>query len=809
MNRIVGLKRLSIGLICITLTLITAVTLTGCASEQPGVFDWLKWNMNQKSGLPVYSGIVEAGVSAPVEIYFDEYGVPHIFADHEADMIYAQGYVMAMERLFQMDMTRRAIAGQLAEIVGPTFLQDDRFNRTVGFYRAAELSEEALTPETRLLLEAFAAGVNDYIEQNLDNLSPEFILLGYTPEPWRSVDSLAVSKMMAWQLGGNMNTELFLAAMLEEVGLEKTLELFPFYPEGGMTITGPEFSGISSAAALRLIELGNLAGLAPREPGIGSNNWVVSGDHTASGGAILASDMHLGLGLPPIWYMNHLSIPGQNVTGVMFPGIPGVIAGFNDHIAWGETNLGPDVMDLYQIKFNEDDDSLYLYNDEWLEAEIIEEVIKVRGEEDELLRIRVTSHGPVITDVTELQPGAYPLSLRWVALEATLESEAMLGMIRATNFEQFRAALTNFMAPAQNFVYADTEGNIGYLGNGLFPIKSESHRESGNGLLPVPGWTDEYEWTGFVPWEEIPFLYNPPAGIIVTANHKAVDDSYPYFLSYEWAHPSRAQSILRELEGRDNLNLEDMKAIQASFYNSHAEEMAPVLVEILQRATLSDPEQQALTVLAQWADYPVETADSAAAAIFHTFYPLLAANIFTGQVPEPLLERLIGYSYPVLDQMVISGDSLWFDDRDELVAESFRQAVAKLSAELGENVMEWQWGDIHTLTFKHYLGDNVSEKKYNRGPFPVGGSGSSPAALGFSRRLDLPFQVRSAAPWRYVIDLSDHTAYDMLAIGNSGHFRSPHYDDLLQMWLNFEYKPRLIDQLEIKKAARLLTLKPY
>ncbi len=802
------MKKLSFRLVCLSLALFLAVTVSGCAADQPGALDWLKWNFNQKSGLPVYSGTIIAAVNEPVEIYFDDYGVPHIIAQNDHDMVYAQGYVQAMERLFQMDLTRRNIAGRLSEIAGPSFLQEDGFNRTIGFYRAAELSLEVLTPETRTLLDAYCAGVNDYIEENLENLPPEFYLFGYSPDPWEPVDSLAIAKLMAWFLGGNMNTELFLAALVDEVGLDKASELFPAYPEDGVTIIGRALAGLNSAAAADLIELGNLSGFAPRGPGIGSNNWVVSGELTASGGAILASDMHLSLDLPPIWYMNYLSSPDVNVTGVMFPGISGVIAGFNDYIAWGETNLGPDVMDLYQIQFHETDDTLYLYNDAWIEAEIIEEVIKIRGGAEEPLRVRVTRHGPVVTDVVELQPGEYPLSLRWTALEATLEAEAMLGMIRATNFDEFRQALTNFSSPAQNFVYADVEGNIGYLGNGLFPIRSESHREAGNGLLPVPGWTDEYEWAGYVPWEEIPSLYNPPSGIIVTANNKVVGDDYPYFLSYEWAHPSRAQSILRGLEGRDNLTLEDVMAGQASLYNSHAETMAPVLVNLLRGAALNEQEQEALGELEQWGRDPVETVDSAATAIFHTFYPLLAKNIFVDQVPEELLSRVIGYSYSVLDEMLITGESAWFADLDDLLAASFRETVANLSELLGEEVSAWQWGDIHTLTFKHYIGDDVSAKKYNRGPFPVGAGNNSPAALGFSRQPKLPYAVGSAAPWRYGIDMSDHTAYDMLAIGNSGHILSPHYDDLLEMWLNFEYKPRLFDPAEIKASERLLTLIP-
>jgi penicillin amidase len=790
------------------LVILLAFLIRDCASEKTGVTDFLKWNFSQKSGLPQYSGTILAGVDAPVEIYFDDYGVPHILAQTERDLFYAQGYVHAMERIAQMDMTRRAIAGRLSEVAGPALVESDRFHRTIGFRRAAERSYAVLSGETRRVLEAYSAGVNDYIEQNRKNLPPEFILLNYAPEPWDPVDSLSIAKMMAWSLGGNMQTELYLAALAGEVGMEKAAELFPAYPEGGPSILGRAWTALDSGAALALIGLCEESVFPQGSPGIGSNNWVVSGRLTASGGALLASDMHLGLDLPSIWYMNYLSIPGLSVTGVMFPGIPGVIAGFNDHIAWAVTNLGPDVMDLYRIEFQAGNDSLYRYNDQWLQAEIIEEVIKVRGAADVPLRIRVTRFGPVVSDVIALPAGELPLSLRWTALEATREAEAMLGMTRATNFAEFRAALRNFEAPAQNFVYADVEGNIGYLGNGRFPIRSESHRAAGNGLLPVPGWTGEYEWTGWVPWEEIPGLYNPPSGLIVTANHKAVDDGYPYFLTYEWAHPSRALSILRELEGKDGLTLEQMMAAQASFYNSHAAQAVPLLAEILREAALGGREREALAILEEWGRNPVESADSAGAAIFHTLYACLAENLFAGQVSEALLGRMIGTSAAVLDRLIQAGQSAWYGDRVLLLAQSLHDAAAMLSETLGEDPARWRWGEIHLLTFKHPLGDSVSKTRYNRGPFPVGGSGSTPAAMGYARRLELPFRVGTGAPWRYVVDLADHTAYDILAIGNSGHIRSPHYADLLEMWLGMAYKPRLFRLAEIKKLGRLLVLEP-
>lgn len=782
--------------------------LSGCATEETGALDWLKWNFNRESGLPLYEGTVVTGVNSEVEIYFDDYAIAHLLADNEPDLIFAQGYVHAMERIFQMDLTRRAIAGRLAEIVGPDYAEDDLFSRTVGFRRAAQRSLEALPPQCVLLLESYAAGVNCYIEQNRDSLPPEFILLDYLPEPWEPLDSLSIAKMMAWALGSNMETELFLAALVDEVGPELTAELFPAYADYGPVILERSAQLIDSAAAAKLLQCSALAGLAPRGRGIGSNNWVVAPERSASGGALLSNDMHLTLDLPPIWYANYLSTPEYSVTGVIFPGVPGVIAGFNDHIAWGETNVNPDVMDLYEIKFNEDDDTLYLYNDEWCRARVYNEVIKVRGGEEIALRIRETEqHGPIISDLVDLER---PLALRWTGLDATLEAEGLRQMIRATNFEEFRAALTNFMAPAQNFVYADVEGNIGYLANGLYPIRSAGHREAGNGLLPVPGWTDEYCWEGFVPWEEIPSLYNPPAGLIVTANHRVVGDDYPYHLTYEWMPPGRALSILRELEGRSDLTLEDMIAVQGSFYNHHAATMVPVLLTALAKGELNAFEKEALAWLERYGSDPVDAADSVGAALFHTLYPLIIKEIFGPHVSDELLDRFYEYNaiLDLLDRILLTGVSGWTDDPDEAVCQAFRETVAVLLAKLGRNMEKWQWGKLHTLTFKHYLGDDVSKKQYNRGPFAVGGSYSTPGMAAFVPRPELPYEVYAGAPWRYAVDMSSHRAREVLAIGNSGHFRSPHYDDMLAMWLGMESKPRLFDPAAITTLERKLVLQP-
>lgn len=822
------LKKFFAGLVCLLLIL----PLSGC-SEEPGVFDWLSWYFNRGSGMPTYSGTVTTSVENEVDIYYDDYGVPHIYAENMTDVSFAQGYAQANDRLFQMDLMRRMVSGRLTEVVGGSqeeLVEDDVFHRVVGFRRAAKENLEVLSDSTLEKLEAFADGVNAYIEENEDELPPEFILFDYTPEEWTPVDSMVISKLIAWGLSGNMGTELFLYSLAAEIGedSEKFEDILPSYLDYGPTVVDEEaleeidFDADNASAmekdplperdpdgAAELLKAFQRSTWGNDNMGVGSNNWVISGEHTESGNPLLASDMHLPMDLPSIWYENHLIVPGEaNVTGVMFPGVPGVVAGHNEHIAWAETNLGPDVMDLYEIKFNDEEPHKYLYDDEWVEAEIIEEVVEVRGGEDIELEIPVTRHGPVISEAVEMDT---PLSLKWTGLEGTPKADALMGIMQATDFEEFREALSDWWVPAQNFVYADREGNIGYLGNGKFPIRSEAHEEAGNGLLPVPGWSSDYEWEGFVDMDEIPYLYNPPEGMIVTANERIVDDSYPYHVTYEWAHPSRGMAIRKELEDREYYTLEDMKEIQASFYNYQAKKLIPELVNSLEEAApeMGENEQEALVIMDEWGEEPREEVDSAGAAIFWRFYSFFVNNILVEQVPEDLEDMIFDYApLNVIDQKILSGESAWIEDFDAAVKDTFEQTVEDLSREMGSNLENWEWGEIHEITLKHHIGEDVSSRHYNRGPFPIGGSLSTPANMGFFPTEETPFEVWASAPYRYVVDITEHKGYDSLAIGNSGHADSEHYDDQLDMWLNMEYKEMLYDRDEIEDTDRILTLEP-
>lgn len=782
-----------------------------------------------RRGLPVTAGVIAAGVEKEVEIYRDGYGVPHIIARTPDDLFFAQGYVHAQDRLWQMDMTRRGVSGKLSEILGPDYVDIDRFALTVGFYRAAGESYDHLVDETKKVLAAYARGVNAFIEDNRRRLPLEFTLIGYRPALWDPLDTLAIGKYMAWYLGGNMNTEILLSALIAHVGEEMASELFPEYPAGGPVIApGRPAAGSAGAftsrdvpALVKLAGLGDLSGLAPRTADIGSNNWVVSGSRTGHGAALLANDMHLGMGLPNIWYANHLILEGEfNVTGVMFTGVPGVIAGCNEHIAWGFTNTGPDVQDLYLISLNPDNPHQYRYLDRWEDARVLREQIRVKGEaEPREAEVLITRHGPVISAAAGL---AQPLALRWTALEPTGEAEAVLHLARARNWEQFLAALEHFMAPTQNIVYADRSGNIGFRANGLIPI-----RKNGRGLLPVDGSTDEFAWESYIPWAELPTLFNPPEGIIVTANHRVVDESYPYFITSEWATPYRALGIWRELDGRERLTLEDMARAQTSFYNTHAEMVAPLLVDVLRLLpSLDDLEERALQLLYLYSCEPADDVDSPGAAIFHAVYMKLLELTFADEISRglseedarDLYERLLKarLATGALDRMLLAGESGWFNNvgtphretRDDIIAASFQEALAGLKEKLGPDPDEWRWGALHTITFSHDLGSvQALARIYNRGPFPVGGSAMTPAAMSYP--LLAPFGVTHSAPWRFMVDLHDHAIRDVLSTGISGHPFSPHYDDQMPLWLAGEYKSMPFTVEECRALPRKLVLRPH
>lgn len=777
-----------------------------------------------------------AGLDAPVDVYRDAYGIPHIFASTSHDLFYVQGYVHAQDRFWQMDFWRHTSTGRLSEMFGEATLDTDRFLRTMGWARVAQQELEALDPTGLAILAAYADGVNAYLDDHQGSaLSLEHTILGllnadYQPEPWLPVHSLAWTKAMAWDLGDNMDREIERAQLLKTLSPKQVAEIIPAYPEDGPVIVpgytesgatvgapavvthllDPEVSTALSVVGRRAAGLEALLGMTGAE--IGSNSWVISGDHTATGMPLLANDPHLPVQMPSIWYEVDLRCTPKGpdcpyqVTGFSFAGMPGVIIGHNDRIAWGFTNVGPDVQDLYIERVNPANPNQYEVNGEWQDMRIIEETIQVAGGDPVPLTVRYTRHGPIISETYGLLEGiseksnldippSYAIALRWTALEPSSVYTALWKMNSAENWDEFREAVSAFAVPAQNLVYADVDGNIGYQMPGNIPIRSGS-----DGTVPVPGWTDEYEWSGLIPFEELPYTFNPPQGYIVTANNPVTGSDYPYMISKNFAYGYRARQILQMIEERpDPISIQDIQTMQGDSRNLNAEQLVPVLMQV----ELEDDDLEAVrSLLANW-DYQ-DHMDSSAAALFEVFWRNLLAHTFHDDLPEEYWPDGGGRWYVSVLQLVERPDSAWWDnqmtpeveDRDDTFRQAFAAAVAELEEEQGSDPERWNWGDLHTVTFRNATlgtsGPAPVQALFNRGPYRT--SGGTEIVNATSWKASESYAVRALPSMRMIVDLSNlQNSLSINTLGQSGHAFHPHYNDMVDLWRNIQYHPMLWD----------------
>ncbi|MBB6450528.1 penicillin amidase [Geomicrobium halophilum] len=745
------------------------------------------WGYTQlMSGLPQVVGDHNVvGIEAEVNIYRDQNGVPHIEAENEEDLYYAQGFVTAQDRMFQMDMSRRQASGMLSEVVGKDALDSDRYFRTFGLRRAAEASVNAYDQEALTALDAYTAGVNEYITHALseNELPVEFRLLGYEPEPWTALDSLTIGKFMAYDLGGNWQGQAFRHWLVNNVSEEEALDLMPTYPDDG-----PVILDMAKDTTIDMAEVFADVGNYQPEPFNGSNNWVISGEHTASGAPLLADDPHLGLDTPSVWYETHLQSPSVNVTGVIFAGVPGIILGHNEEIAWGVTNVGPDVQELYIERRHPEDPHQFLYEDEWYEAEVTEEFIEVDGYDEPFLHETViTRHGPLISEYAH-EEGVIideALALKWTAHEPSTELQAIMNINRADDWESFTTALEHFHAPAQNFVYADTNGNIGYRANGKIPIRPHD-----DAFLPVPGWTGEHDWQGYIPWDELPTIINPDSGMISTANNQIDDEDYDYHLSHTWAQPYRHQRILEMLEAGNDFTVEDMQAMQMDTQNLQAEEFVPILTKAVAEEELRDIDKEVLDVLGDW--NKVDEKEEAGPFIFHLWMNAIPHVLFSSDIPESILDIFEGEAN-VVDQLLRDAaqgnEGPWIEKNGGLatVATESLQIAADYAKDLqGESPENWLWGDYHRATFAHPLGAMAPlNLLFNPRPQPVDGSSITVMAASFDNQTG---DMIHGAGWRGVMDLSDLSqSYHIVAPGQSGHVMGDHYHDQLLDWVEGEY----------------------
>lgn len=823
------------------------------------------WLGVSRRAYPKTSGTVTVdGLTHPVEIYRDEYGVPHIYAQTSEDLFFAQGYVHSQDRFWQMEFWRRIGAGRLSEYFGSGTLSQDIYLRTVGFEEVAQQEYDAMDDESRALMEAYSAGVNAYTQNRTpEQLGLEFALLKMQGidiqiEPWTPIHTLTWGKAMAQDLSGNMSGEMRMLRQIRAVGVDMAADLNPpMRQDFPVIVPDEEIEKMElpdieaeltpdTVTMLAALDAAWVGGYDPSTPlafgtgqGIGSNNWVISGDLTTTGTPLLANDPHLGIRMPSIWYevalhcVNSDGTVGRTescpyeVRGFSFAGVPGVVIGHNDRIAWGVTNVGPDVQDLYLERLNPENPDQYEVNGEWVDMELRREEIIVKGQpEPVVVMVRSTRHGPIVTDnvypsmatygidagsdSSGLQVGA--LALRWTALEPGSLFRSVLLYNRASNWDEFREALTYFDVPSQNFVYADVDGNIGYQMPGNVPI-----RAAGDGSIPVPGWTDDYEWTGYIPFDELPRAYNPEQGYIQTANQNVVSDAYPYLLGTDFAAGYRGQRINEMIRtDEDGISIEDIQAIQGDNLNIAALDIIPLMRDL----EFDDSAVAAARDRLEAWDGQMHM-DSPEAALYALFWAELVNRTFNDQLPSDSLVTFGEGTYEVVYYLIDEPDNAWWDyrgtedeveTRDDIIAMALERGYAKGVEQYGANLDDWRWGELHPSIFRNETigrsGIELIESIWNRGP--VATSGGSGMVNATSWSSSTPFEVSSVPSMRQIIDLGDLANSLMIhTTGQSGHPGHPHYDDFIEMWRLIQYHPTLWNRDAVEDNARQpLTLNP-
>jgi penicillin amidase len=741
------------------------------------------------------------GLSAPVEVVRDGWGVPHLYAKNERDLFFAQGWVHAQDRLWQMCFNREVGSGRLAALFGAGALPTDKYLRTLGLRRMAERDLALASPETRGFLEAYAAGVNAFLAANAGRLPVEFKILGLEPRPWTPLDSLTWTRMMGLNLSLNQPLELARARLLPKLGVERVRQLIPLYPKDGpVIVSGGEGAPLPASP---------LAGLLPLTPGESwaSNGWVVHGSRTATGRPILANDTHLGLGMPSVWYEVGLHGGRYDNTGFSFPGLPFVILGQNRRIAWGITNLNADVQDLYLEKLdNPKSPTAALFNGRWEKLSRVGESIPVKGGNPVPFEVLSTRHGPLIHAALPDWQGAPPMALAWAATEGSRLADALAKVGLAGSWAEFRQALSLWDSPSLNFVYADVDGNIGYQATARTPVRAPGH----DGLSPVPGWDGRFEWRGTIPFAEMPSSLNPPAGFIVTANNRVVGDDYPYALTYDWPPPERARRLSELLAAEPKLTLERAREIQLDTFSALARDLRPYLLAVKPRGAL---ETAALDKVKAW-DLRFDP-DQAGASVFTAWVRALRPAIFEDEIGSDLAKSVGGLVYgqsDMLTALMTRPRDPWFDDRrtpaaetrDEIVRKSFSQAVAELKGSFGEDSGTWTWGRVQTAAFAHtpfgFSGVAPLEKIFNSSAVPAPGwegavnlAGSDPAK---------PYRVAFGVSQRFLADLADlGRSQAVNSTGQSSLVFHRHREDQAPLWSSGRYRPVLASREAVDREA--------
>lgn len=747
--------------------------------------------------VPNYAGKARvAGLQAPVRIVRDQYAIPHIKAQSFQDAAFALGYAHAQDRLWQMEMSRRAIAGRLSELFGPSTLRIDIMMRTIGLYRAAEAAVAHLTPGGRAVLQAYADGVNAYIAQYQGRWPIEFVLAGDTaPEPWRPADSVAILKGMSFQLSENMFRELARARLMPRLGHERVQEFFQPFDE----VPLPDwYETLFNPTQVGSVEIPDSTA---------SDNWVVAGSHSETGKPLLANDPHLGYTIPSTWYLAHLSFGDEEAVGGTLPGIPAVVVGRTRHLAWGFTNTGPDTQDIYMERINPTNSNEYQTPTGWAHFDTRTETINVRFGNPHSVVVRSTRHGPVLPDVDPFSgtaPKGYVAALAWTALmpdDTTIEGT--MGLNRAQNADALSGLGDRFITPMQNMVYADDAGNIGLVLPGRIPLRAPNN--DAHGLVPMPGWLPQYDWQGFIPANAEPRIANPPLGYIGTANNNTTPQGYPYVLGYDWDVPYRYDRIMALLAARQRHSVQSLAAIQGDPVDTYALTLIRFLKDAFPERALGDttpidPTEQKLrdaaNLLATWNGAMLR--DRPEPLLFSAWARALSKRIFADEMGDAFDDNW-GYQAAFTVRVLSNTGSSahWCDNRNtdgfESCADDMRMALGDALKELndayGSDMTKWRWGDAH----------HAEHESRGPGGLPlIGGffnrdievDGGAFTLLRQSNRMDdaHPYAASHGGAYRAVYDLANpESSLFMISTGESGNAFSPHYDDLMPLWASMRY----------------------
>jgi penicillin amidase len=748
------------------------------------------------------------GIDERAEVLRDSYGVPHIYAQTAHDLFFLQGYVTAQDRLFQMDLYRRAGSGRLAEVLGEPALDSDKQFRTFGLARVAAQELPLLRDDTRANLSAYADGVNKFLEGQGDSLPLEFVILGYRPERWSALDSIVVAKLQAYDAANNLDQELLRAGLATRFGTGVLATLMPdpsglaaSVDEGAWSAVAPYLSaGVSVPGAVALSALLPGAG-----EGTGSNCWSLAGSRTATGKPILAGDPHLAVRNPSIWYEIGLEGAGYKLVGFSFAGIPGIVIGHNDRIAWSFTYAYTDTQDLFVERQDPIDPRRYEYKGQFEQATFVRESIGMKGRADPVIvDVAITRHGPIITPV--LQGQTAPLALRWTALDPGRLVDFVFELARAGSWQDFRAAAADFSGAAVSACYADVDGHIGYQLIGQLPARK------GDGQMPVPGWTADYDWTGVLPFSANPTLLDPPSGVIVNANDRPTQDPHSAGYVGEWDPGFRATYIAGRLASLAKADLPAMRAIQTDYASTPVTRWREA---ILGATPHTDLQRRAQGLVRDW-DGSL-TQQSGAAAVVETWLTRMLARTFQEKVGDKLYADYLGHGRALfaLYQLLARPDHPWFSapgdpavrGRDAVSTLALEDATRELVARAGNDPAKWRWGDLHKITFEHPLAIGPLALLLNIGPFPRAGDGFSVNNGAYDPAK--PYKQTTNASERMIADLADlDNSLSITPVGESGQPASRYWGDQAPLWNAGDYKPMRFSKDRLGHLDGTLVFRP-